>query len=140
CGHVAVLLDNVRTGEPISKPTRDWLDTIDLDWRDRLAKFGLLSQARAADAREIGVHIDEWAKGLGDNGRSEARVAEATLRAKRFAELAGFERLSDIAVEGASTAMEKLGEEGWSANTRRCYKQVFGQFCSWCVRRGRLPD
>lgn len=124
-----------------------WVEGMDPDMRDRLAKCGVIDAGIAAAGKPLAEHLDDWRAALLAKGNGERHAELVVSRCRKAFDGCKFVYWTDLV---ASTLMSHLSDlrkdrtltkektiRGISAQTFNFYLQACRQFCRWMVRESR---
>ncbi len=127
-----------------------YVETMPPAMRDKLAKWGILSMARAAAGKALADHVADWKGALLAKGNTARHAELVTSRATKAFDACGFKFWSDLSASKLQSHLadrrqdrqkpDKSVERGLSAQTFNFYLQAVKQFCRWMVRDGRATE
>ena len=120
-------------------PLRQWLEAIPVAMRDRLLGFGLIDGKRAAAAKPLLQHIDDYEADLLAQGATPKHAKQTAGRLRTVIDEAGFTYWSDISRSKVQTAIDRVRHHGkpLKSQTRNHYVAAVKAFCSWMTNDGR---
>jgi site-specific recombinase XerD len=130
------IMEAAAVGDALPAESAEWLASIPVTWRAKLAKLGVIDGARAAAMDPIAQHV----KAFSDSflpGRPR-RSADVHTILTQFVEKAGIMRLTEVTRRTAERVCGQMATDGATPNTIRKTQQVAKQFCSWAVRQELL--
>lgn len=114
--------------------------------RERAA-LGLGDQFMLHAAQPLAAHIAAWLQTVADDGATPKRIGMLRMRITLLAELAGWQRITDVKKSSALAGLAALqrtahdkAPAGRSAQTRNHYMGHARQFSTWLHSDGRLPE
>ena len=126
-----------------------WLETIPDAVRNRLVKADILDSKRAAGAKSLVQHLEDFKINLRDKGRTEKYVKLTVSRIKSTLVGCKFRSWSNISPSGIERYLASLREdhlvgddvvEGINAKTYNNYLGAIKQFCRWMVSDRRAAE
>jgi integrase len=116
----------------------------DLENRVALRREGLIDPAAESHAnhgaRPVAAHLDDFRAALIAKGNTSKHVELFVSRARRVADKANLDRLSDLTASRVQGALAALRGEGRSLATCNHHRAAIRGFSRWLWKEGRLPD
>ena len=108
--------------------------------RDKLGEWNVITGARAAAGKGIGLHIADWRLELAARDNTNRHVKTFTSKITTIAHDCGWRLLTDIALADAQSWLAEQRREGMSAATCNAYIRAAKGFCGWLVKEKRMTE
>jgi len=129
-------------GDPPSPDLVRWLQNVPSKLSEQFVKIGLLDSTRAAGAKPLQEHIEDFHKSLLAKGDSAKQAQQVTRRASAVMAGCKFRAWSDIRADRVEQFLADLrnGKKQLSAQTSNFYLQACQQFSRWMIQNGRASE
>jgi len=142
--HLETLIEYRKAGRPLPVLLLDWIETIPLGLRKKLASYQLLQEEHLATAKPLSLHIGDWKISLEAKGNVEQYIGTCVSRLLELFSACRCVFWADITANRIEKALCELtcpitGSNA-SAETRNQYLRHIKQFCRWMVQEKRAPS
>ncbi len=140
---VARLVAFRAANQPPDRSMARWLESLPFAMQRRLVGFGVLDPERAAAAKPLVAHVEDFRKYLLSKGNTAEYCARKAARILRAVDGCGFFYFSDIRSDVVQQFVVDLkNHEGKPIGPQTCnfYIQAVQQFCRWMVRTKRASE
>lgn len=126
-----------------------WLEKVPEALRDRLVKANILNSKRAAGAKNLSKHLEDFRAWLRAKGNTEKHVKMTCSRIKSVLEGCKLRSWSSITASKVQCYLSSLREDrkigneiiaGINAKTFNAYLGAIKQFCKWMVEDRRAAE
>lgn len=136
--HIELLAENKNAGWPPDAQLMQWLAQIPDNLRQRLARIGLIDRDRAAAAKPLTEHLDDYRQSIGGDTK-HAKYTHSTL--VRLFEACHFVFWSDIQASRLYNHLAKLKRDGEiSQRTFNFHLKAARSFTRWMIQDQRVSE
>ena len=137
--NVEKLVASKANGGAPDKSLAEWLESMPLRIRKKLADVGLLDRERMAAGKPLTEHLDDFEKSLLAKGNTEKHARLVANRTRKLMTGCRFSQWSEISASRVEQYLADLrdGEEDVSRQTSNFYLAAAKQFCKWMMRDKR---
>ena len=135
---VAGRMNNDPPGPQLTK----WLEVAPVRLKRRLVKIGILDSSRAAGAKTLSEHLDDYKGSMLARGLTTKQAGQECCRIARIIKGCGFSNWSDVRADRLETYLADLrnGPKNLCARTSNGYLGAFGTFLTWMVQHRRASE
>jgi len=126
-------------GERPSAELGRWLESLPSPTCEKLVSLDILDKERAASAKSLLRHVDDWGKALTAKGDTTQHIRESKAKVEAVIGGCGFTYFSEIIPAEIQNYLAGLRQVagGISAQTLNHYLGAMKHFCRWMVVEGR---
>ena len=126
--------------QPDDPEMTGWLETLPVDMRNRLAKYGLLDAKAVAHAKSLLAHADDFVTSLRNNDVGDDYWKTVGARVRSIINACEFNFISDVSASRVESYMAELKVCGLGQRTVNHYLAAMKQFSKWLVADRRTSE
>lgn len=127
-------------GEPCDTTLAKWLGTCSAAILTRLAEWDIVDGRRAASAKGISAHVEDWRATLMSAGRVRRHIADTVSNVNKCIEYCKWRTLGDITGDSVMRYMAHLRTKGKSLSTINHHLRSVKTFCNWLLSECRIVE
>jgi len=116
------------------------VENLDQKMTRRLLRWGLLDAQRAAAAKPLDAHLEDYRRSMLARGDCARHVAQEASKLKKIVAACRFRAWSDVSASRLTWFLADMRDKGASTRTSNAHLVAFKAFCAWCVRDGRISE